>query len=164
MLLSSFFPGCKSLFSRDMTKARVSQHESIELTDMGSKSSSGEDDIIAESVFRKAVEDTSLRYGIENILSSHGISFEEVAFEMGDGSCNQNRVPVPYVRVKGITSPVPHLTWFEAEGQIAEALLKRDLGIFRIDMKPAMLARSVEPGRRVKKRSSASDLAWFRLF
>lgn len=164
MLFSSFFPACKTLFSKDMMEARVSQHESIELTEMGSKSSPSEDGSTAESLFRKAVDDTSLRCEIEDILSSHGISSQGVAFEMGDGSCDKSKEPLPYVRVKGITSPVPHLTQFEAEREIAEALLKRDLGIFRIDMKPDMLARSVEPVRRVKKRSSSSDLVWLRLF
>lgn len=122
-------PECKSFFSGDMKKARASQDDSIELTDMGSNSSPSEDETIAERLLREAVDDTSLRCEIEDILSNHGISFQEVTFEMGDGTCDKNGVPITHVRVKGITGHVPCSTWLEAEGKVAEAFLKRGLGI-----------------------------------
>lgn len=163
MIAFKFFPKCKFLFSKDTMKARVIQHESIELTDMGSHSPLCEDNMIAESIFCKGVEDNSLRCEIEKILVNHGISFQEVTFEMEDESCYENRVSAPYVRVKCATGRVPHSTWFEAKGQIADVLLKRDLGIFKIDIKSDMPDRPVEPVRCLKNKPSASRLGWFRL-
>ncbi|ODM14640.1 hypothetical protein SI65_09985 [Aspergillus cristatus] len=125
-------PERKSFFSGDMRKARASQDDSIELTDMGSKSSPSEDKTIAERLLREAVDDTSLRCKIEDTLSNHGISFQEVTFEMGDGACDKNGIPITHVRVRGITGHVPRSTWFKAEGEIAEAFLKRGWGYSRL--------------------------------
>lgn len=143
-------PEWKSFFSGNMKMARLSQDDSIELTDMGSKPFSSE----ARKwhrLLREAVDGTSLRCDTEDILSNHGVASREVTFEMANSSCNKNRVPVAYVRVKGITGRVPRSTWFKAEREIAKTFLKRDLRISQLDIKPDMLAKSVEPIRRVKE-------------